>query len=142
MLRTFFFNLHLKCPRPSPLKEFPTPYLLTSELIAPSPLYSPTLVHQVSTELDISSPTEARQGSPLLHMLGGPRSALVCSSVGHSVSGSSQRSKVLTMLIFEHMTISLRDFNSSPNSFSRVPGLHPMLGCGYLHLLQSTALRK
>jgi hypothetical protein len=36
-----------------------------------SPRYPPSLAHQVTTGLDTSSPTEAGQGSPLLHMCWG-----------------------------------------------------------------------
>ena len=44
------------------------PHPFASEKATPLPGISPTLVYQVSAGLGISSPTEARQGSCLLHM--------------------------------------------------------------------------
>jgi hypothetical protein len=46
-----------------PLKSSPLPF--ASEKAAPQ---SPTRVHQLSTGLSTSSPSEARHGSPLVHM--------------------------------------------------------------------------
>ena len=55
-------------PPPHPSSPIPIPF--SSERVPP--MYPPTLVHQVSAGLGVSSPTEARHGSPLLHMHLGP----------------------------------------------------------------------
>jgi hypothetical protein len=91
--------------------------------LPPTPV-SPSLGHQVSTGSCASSPTEARQGSPLSHMC----RAHVCSLVGSLVSGSSQESGLVD-------TVGL----PSPNSSIRVPNLSSTLSC--LHLSQSATGR-
>lgn len=58
-------------PNAAPLIEFlPLPLLHLRRNPLPLPLF-PTLRHQASTELDSSSPTEGRHGSPLLHICWG-----------------------------------------------------------------------
>jgi hypothetical protein len=66
---------------------------------AATPPHPPTLVHQVSRGLGTPSPTEARQGSPLLHMFQGLGPACVRSLVGGSVSGSSVGSGLVDTVI-------------------------------------------
>jgi hypothetical protein len=59
----------------------------------------PSLEHQVPTGLGASSPTEARQGSSLLHMCQGHGPAYVCSLVGGLVSGSSEGSGLVDIVV-------------------------------------------
>lgn len=66
-------------PSGSPFTEFSPHFSFPSPLKGhPLPLGIPTstLEHQISTGLGISSPTEAKQGSPLLHMYLGPQTNL------------------------------------------------------------------
>lgn len=63
-------NIYLlsAAPSQSPLAEF-FPHSLSPSTVRGQPLlHIPNRVHQISTELGISFPTEARNGSPLLHM--------------------------------------------------------------------------
>ena len=63
---------------------------------APHP---PLLGHRVSIGLSTSSPTEARQGSPLLHMCWGHRPAYVCPLLFGLVSGSSEGSRLVDTVV-------------------------------------------
>ena len=76
----YFTYLHSKSYLPSwsPVPKFFTShphFTLTLSTTPTSPLYQhlSSLGHQLSTVLSTSSPTEARQGSPLLHMYSRPR---------------------------------------------------------------------
>ena len=62
--------LHSQSQSPTPLESFLHPLLLRLWESEDLPLMSipPTVVYQVSTGLGTSSPPEARQGSPLVHL--------------------------------------------------------------------------
>ena len=68
MISLFDYIPNDALPFQSPLTEFfpPTPVIVTSEMV---PSYSPTKV----SGLGSFSPTEAKKGSPLLHMCQGPQ---------------------------------------------------------------------
>lgn len=79
----------------SPLPELVTPSSLSfasERVLFPHCWHPSTLGLQASTGLGIFSPSEARQGSPLLHVCLGSGPACVCSLIGGLVSGSSQGS--------------------------------------------------
>ena len=75
--------------------------LLVPQSLSPLPLrgcaprHTHSLGHQVSTTLGTSSPTEARQGSLLVHMCQGLRPVCVYSLVGGLISGSNQGSRLV-----------------------------------------------
>lgn len=85
---TYLPSRHCTCP--SPPWQFLTPIpppLFLWEGAHPCPR-CPSLVPQIST-LETSSPTEARQGSPLLHMYKSITPTCICSLFGGSASGRS-----------------------------------------------------
>ena len=113
-------GLHLQSFYPSspfPLRGFPDQH--------PPPWGIKSL-----TGLDTSSPTDARQGSPLLYMLFGWWLSLWELS-GVQVSWHCWSSYVVA--------IPFSSFNPSPNSSIGICKLSPMLGGGYLHLVQLAA---
>ena len=63
----FFIDLHLDCNPPSP-NPLLCSSLFYSEKGKALPGYQPTLAHQVTAELGIFSPLEARQGSQVRGM--------------------------------------------------------------------------
>jgi hypothetical protein len=66
--------------------------------------------------------------------------AHVCSLVGGAVSESPQWSRLVdTQFVFCGVPISTGVLDPSPRNSIRVPELHPMFGCGSLHLFQSAA---
>ena len=80
------------------------------------------------------------QAAHLIHMCWGIGPACVFSLLDGSVSESSQRSRYLTLLVFQwsaysphHLYFSF--LNLAPNSSIRVPKLDLMSGSGFLHLL-------
>ena len=82
----------------SPIPEFftPSPLPFASERMPhPHPRHPPSLEHQVSTGLGTSSPTGARQSSPLLHIRLGHGPAHVCSLVGGLISVNSEGSRLV-----------------------------------------------
>ena len=106
------------------------------------PQHPPSLGHWVSTGLGLSSPNEARQGSPLLHMYQGPwTSPCILFSwwlslwqlIGVWVNWYSWFSYGVSILYGY--------FNLCPNSFIGVPDISPMIDFKYLHLFQSAAGR-
>jgi hypothetical protein len=106
--------------------------------------HSPSLGHQVSTGLGPSFLTEARQGSPLVYMLGhkGYRRAYVCSLVAGLVSGSSHGFGLVDTVGLLMGLPSLQLIHPSPNtSIGSHPDLSPMVGCKYLHMPQSASGR-
>jgi hypothetical protein len=99
--------------------------------------HPPSLGHQVSTRLGTSSPTEARQDSPLLHVCQG--TVHVCSLVGDLASGSSEGSGLVDTLV---LPIGLPS-PSLPSILSLTfhRGSNPIVGYKYLRLSQSAAGR-
>jgi hypothetical protein len=88
--RNYIYIFYLLTFQMLPMRGYFSTHLLTHQL-PPNPHLLPSpLGHQVSAGLDASSPTEARQGSPLLHMCLEPWNSHVCSLVGGLSSGSSE----------------------------------------------------
>ena len=84
---------------------------------------------QVSWGLSVSSPTEARPGTPLCQE---PWTSLCMSLIGDSVSEG-----FLGYGLVETVSLPLE----SPNSIMEVPDFHPIDGYKYLLLSQSAASR-
>jgi hypothetical protein len=87
---------------PSILHPVIPPHLPLSGCSIPTPTSTPppSLGHQVSTGLGTSSPTEARQSNPLLHMCWGLEPAHGCSLIGGLISGRSQWHGSVEQLFF------------------------------------------
>jgi hypothetical protein len=60
-----------------------------------------------------------------------------CVLFGDLVPGSSEESGWLILFFFLLVAILFSSFNLSPNSFTGVPVLSPMVGCEHLHLYWS-----
>ena len=107
--------------------------------------YLPFLGHQVSTGLGVSSPMEVREDSLCYLCSGGHKPAHVCSLVGGLVSGSSEGFGLVDIVVLPMgLPSPFSPFSPSPNSFTGVPDLRPMvgwLGYKYLHRSQSAAGR-
>lgn len=73
----------------APCTVLPPLHFFTSERVQPPGIPHPG--HQIFIGLGTSSPTEARQDRPLIHMCQGLRSACVWSLIDGSVSRSSQK---------------------------------------------------
>ena len=102
--------------------------------------YFPLLGHQVSTELGISSPTEAITGSPLLHICQWAWTS-PCMPFGWWLDIWELPGFRVSWYCWSSYGFAIL-FNSlypSPNSSIRVTDISPMLGCKYLHLSQSAA---
>ena len=140
-----FVYLHSKCcPLSwSPLQDFFTsfPFPFASERVLPNPFTHPLTHpilpwgHEVSTGLSASSPTEARQGSPMLHVYWGWWTSpcmlfewwlSLWELPGFQVCWQCWSSYGANILI--------SSFNPFPNCSIGVPGLSPMVVCKYLHL--------
>jgi hypothetical protein len=145
IFKNYFIYLYPKCcacPQ-TPFPEFITlshlPY--ASERVLP-PGHTPFLEHQVSIGLDTSSPTEARQGSPVLHMCRGP-----WTSPWMLFGWWLRFWKLPGVCINWHIwpsygvAIPFSSFNPSSNSSIWVPDLSPTPDCVYLHLAQSAVAR-
>ena len=127
-----------------PLKEFLSSSHLPlasktwdrSKRVAP-PAYHPTLVHEVSTGLGTSSPTESKQGSTLLHMCQGPWTS-PCMLFGWWLSPWELPGVQVSWHCWSSCRIVIFWGPSifPPNSSTGVPDLHPKFVCGYLHLSQ------
>ena len=104
------------------------------------PGYPPTLVHQVSAGLGTSSPTKARQGSPLLHVCCRPLSSSYM-LFDWCLSLWEPQEVQASWFCWSScgVPIPFRTFNPSPNSSVRISELHPIFGCGYLYLFQAAA---
>lgn len=110
---------------------------------SPSALSHPLpLGHQVSTDIGTSFPTEARQGSPLLHMSYRPWIS-PCMFFGWWLSPWQLLGvHVYWCCWFSYrVAIPINSFNPSPNSSTRVPDLSSIVGYKYLHLSQSATGR-
>lgn len=119
-----------------------SPSSLRGQRPPPQPPDFSTLANQVSAGWGISSPTETRHDSPLLHTCQGPRTSLymllswylhLCKLPGVQVSWHASQLTVGPCGV----VISLRTFSSYPNASMGVLALHLMFVCGYLDLSQS-----
>ena len=114
----YFIHLHSKYwpPSWSYLPEFFTPShpLSLWEGAHPTLWHPPSLGHHVSTELGSSSPTEARQGIPLLHMCQGHQNSSVFPLAGGLVFGSSQGSRLVDTVVLPMGLSSLSAPSSLP----------------------------
>ena len=97
---------------------------------------------KVSTRLYIP-PTEAIQGSPLLHMCGvrGHRLAHALWLGAQSLGALRGSRFVDTVGLPRGPAIPFSSLKPSPNSSTGVPDFSPMVGYKYLHLSQSAAGR-
>ena len=100
-------------PSPSPLR-------VSSCSPFPSPKHPSSLEHQVSMGLGVSSPSEAKQGSPLLHMCQGPRTSL-CMLFGCWLSLWELPGVQVSWYCWSSygVAIPFSSFNPSPNSSIR-----------------------
>jgi hypothetical protein len=108
------------------------PYLL-SKRMSPGPHHHPTrLLHylglQVPWQLDTSSPTEAKSGSPLLYRCQGPHISCVCSLVGGSVSEQSQGCRLVE-------TAGLSIGSPSSSAYSCLSLMQPLVSPTSVHCL-------
>lgn len=96
-----------------------------------------SLVHQVSAGLSASSPTEARQGRPLLHMSQGHQTS-PCMLFGWRLSPWELSGIQVSChcLSFCGVAISFSAFNTPPNSSIGVPNLNLMVGHSCICLSQ------
>ena len=100
--------------------------------------------HQVSTGLGASSPTEAKQGSPLPGGGGwGVAWTSLCMLFGWWINLWDLPGIQVSWHCWSSygVAIPFSSFNPSPNSSIGVPSLSPMVGCKHLHLSQSAAGR-
>ena len=120
MILSYFISLYISITDPhlDPSSHSFSLHSFSSGRVEAPPGFSPTLTHQVSAGIKTSSPTDARQGSPvrgtyftnrqqllgdphgdqaacLLHMCRGPLSSCVCSFIGGSVSDRLKEFKLV-----------------------------------------------
>lgn len=116
------------------------PSLLPLRVSSHPPGRTHTLLHQVSVALDVSSPIEARQGRPLLHICWGPPTQAVFALWFVAQFLGAPRSPVCWHCwLWYGVSINFRAFNLSPSTSIKVLDLLPVFGWEYLQLSQSTA---
>ena len=120
-------------PFPLPMRGYLPTHLLTHQL-SPNPhLHPSSLGHQVSAGLGASSPTEARQCSPLLHMWLEPWNSHVCSWLVAYLLGALRVICVSWYCWSSYeAAIPFSSLNPSPNSSIGVSDFSLILGCKHL----------